>query len=227
MKKIDITEGQISLWDIEITKINEKITEVKPFGTVLASKITKEEILKEYLNSANKIVKTSAGRYIVQKNNENLHLTSSGELDFKTNGEISILPIDEILYSRNDEEVNDKQKKILEDIKSNKQDPIVVKRYGDKNYIVITKNETISINQKGWILLFNCKAIYKPNEVIEENKDILDSEIEIGNRVKINYKGLDYIGKVVRIYGPGKCTINVSFNNMQTAFYKEKVKKVC
>lgn len=227
MKKVDITEGQISLWDIEITKTNEKITEVKPFVTVLASKITKEEILKEYLNSANKIIKTSAGRYIVQKNNENLHLTSSGELDFKTNGEISILPIDEILYSRNDEEVNDKQKKILEDIKSNKQDPIIVKRYGDKNYIVITKNETISINQKGWILLFNGKAIYKPNEVVEENKDILDSEIEIGNRVKINYKGLDYIGKVVRIYGPGKCTINVSFNNMQTAFYREKVKKVC
>lgn len=227
MKKVEITEGQISLWDIEITKTNEKITEVKPFVTVLASKITKEEILKEYLNSANKIIKTSAGRYIVQKNNENLHLTSSGKLDFKTNGEISILPIDEILYSRNYEEVNDKQKKILEDIKSNKQDPIVVKRYGDKNYIVITKNETISINQKGWILPFNGKAIYKPNEVVEENKDILDSEIEIGNRVKINYKGLDYIGKVVRIYGHGKCTINVSFNNMQTAFYKEKVKKVC
>lgn len=227
MKKVDITEGQISLWDIEITKTNEKITEVKPFVTVLVSKITKEEILKEYLNSANKIIKTSAGRYIVQKDNENLHLTSSGELDFKTNGEIAILPIDEILYSRNDEEVNDKQMKILEDIKSNKQDPIVVKRYGDKNYIVITKNETISINQKGWISPFNGKAIYKPNEVVEENKDILDSEIEIGNRVKINYKGLDYIGKVVRIYGPGKCTINVSFNNMQTAFYREKVKKVC
>lgn len=227
MKKVDITEGQISLWDIEIPKTNENITKVKPFATVLASQITKEEILKGYLNSANKIIKTSAGRYIVQKNNENLHLTSSGELDFKTNGEISILPIDEILYSRNDEEVNDKQKKILEDIQSNKQDPIVVKRYGDKNYIVITKNETISINQKGWILPFNGEAIYKPNEVVEENKDSLDIEIEIGNRVKINYKGLDYIGKVVRIYGPGKCTINVSFNNMQTAFYREKVKKVC
>lgn len=97
----------------------------------------------------------------------------------------------------------------------------LIKRYGDKNYIVITDDETLAINPKGWILNFKSEAIFNENEIIK------DKVIEVGDTVKVEYGGKEHIGKVVHIYGPGNCTLNVVFDNKHTAFYRDNVKLVC
>lgn len=53
-----------------------------------------------------------------------------------------------------------------------------------------------------------------------------DKIIEIGDTVKVEYNGKKYIGKVKSIYGVNNCTLNIIFNNMHTAFYKNNVQLV-
>lgn len=228
MKKVQ-EEVQLSLWDIEIpkkevsfTKIDEKITKMdQSFTKSPPGEIVEKDILNKYMSAALKIIKTCAGRFIVYQDDCCIHFTGKGEIDFKTVVDTPILPIDKILYSKYDESVNEIQKKVLNKIKSKYNVKEVIKRYGDKNYIVITEDETISINPKGWILNFRGAAIFNENEVLK------DKLIEIGDTVKVEYGGKEHIGEVVNIYGPGNCTVNVVFNNKHTAFYKDNVKLVC
>ena len=228
MKKVQ-AEGQLSLWDIEIpkkevsfTKIDEKetkmdhsFTKVTPGGTV------EEAILNKYRDTADKIIKTCSGRYIVHINNGSIHHTGKGDIDFKTETLTPILPIDKILYSKNDELINEIQKKVLLRLKNENNVKQVIKRYGDKNYIVITDDETLAINPKGWILNFKSEAIFNENEIVK------DKVIEVGDTVKVEYGGKEHLGKVVHIYGPGNCTLNVVFDNKHTAFFRDNVKIVC
>lgn len=228
MKKVQ-AEGQLSLWDIEIpkkevsfTKIDEKatkmdhsFTKVTPGGTV------EEDILNKYRDTADKIIKTCSGRYIVHINNGSIHHTGKGDIDFKTETLTPILPIDKILYSKNDELINEIQKKVLLRLKNENNVKQVIKRHGDKNYIVITDDETLAINPKGWILNFKSEAIFNENEIVK------DKVIEVGDTVKVEYGGKEHLGKVVHIYGPGNCTLNVVFDNKHTAFFRDNVKIVC
>ena len=79
--------------------------------------------------------------------------------------------------------------------------------------------------------------IYKNNEVvfqndIEEFKDSKEEikndgeEIQLGSNVRVNYHNKEYIGKVVKIYGPSNKIANVIFNGMHSAFYMDHVQKV-
>ena len=192
MKKVQV-EGQLSLWDIEIPKKEISFTKID-------EKVTKMD------HSFTKV--TPGG-------------TVEGDIDFKTETLTPILPIDKILYSKNDELINEIQKKVLLRLKSENNVKQVIKRYGDKNYIVITDDETLSINPKGWILNFKSEAIFNENEIIK------DKVIEVGDTVKVEYGGKEHLGKVVHIYGPGNCTLNVVFDNKHTAFFRGNVKIVC
>lgn len=228
MKKVQV-EGQLSLWDIEIpkkevsfTKIDEKVTKMdRSFTKVTPGGTVEEDILNKYRDTADKIIKTCSGRYIVHINNGSIHHTGKGDIDFKTETLTPILPIDKILYSKNDELINEIQKKVLLRLKSENNVKQVIKRYGDKNYIVITDYETLAINPKGWILNFKSEAIFNENEIIK------DKVIEVGDTVKVEYGGKEHLGKVVHIYGPGNCTLNVVFDNKHTAFFRDNVKIVC
>lgn len=235
MKKVQ-EEGQLSLWDIEIPKKEVSFTKMDEKVTVLDNKITKmdqsftklppggtveEDILNKYRDTADKIIKTCSDRYIVHINNGSIHHTGKGDIDFKTETLTPILPIDKILYSKNDELINEIQKKVLLRLKSENNVKQVIKRYGDKNYIVITDDETLAINPKGWILNFKSGAIFNENEIIK------DKVIEVGDTVKVEYGGKEHLGKVVHIYGPGNCTLNVVFDNKHTAFFRGNVKIVC
>ena len=228
MKKVQ-AEGQLSLWDIEIpkkevsfTKMDKKITKMdQAFTNLPPGGTVEEDILNKYMDAALKIIRTCGGRFIVYQDNGSIHFTGKGDIDFKTETHTPILPIDKILYSKHDESVNETQKKTLERVKSQYNVKQVIKRYVDKNFIVITEEETISINPKGWILNFKGAAIFNENEVLK------DRLIGVGDTVKVEYGGKEHIGKVVHIYGPGNCTLNVVFDNKHTAFYRDNVKLVC
>lgn len=214
MKKLKITEGQLSLWDIKVP--SEPVKE----KSSTSCETVESNIVKKYMDNALKIIKTCAGRYVVYLENGSIHFTGTGEKDFYTETHPPVLPIDTILYSKIDEEVNKKQKRTLLKVKEEYEVINIVKRHGDKNYIVITKDETLAINPKGWILNFKGEAIYKDEEVIK------DREIVVGDTVKVQYEGKDYIGEVCRIYGPGDCTLNIIFGDKHTAFYRDCVKLV-
>lgn len=82
MKKVQV-EGQLSLWDIEIpkkeisfTKIDEKVTKMDhSFTKVTPGGTVEEDILNKYRDTADKIIKTCSGRYIVHINNGSIHHT--------------------------------------------------------------------------------------------------------------------------------------------------------
>lgn len=218
----EILYGQLSVWDIEIAK-EEVFTnheeKVKTIEELSCKDIVGKTIINNYIDHAKKIIKTCSGRYFVQLENETIHFTKLGVIDFKTEKQLSILPTDEIVYARDDETTNNIQKRILLKVKSENNIKKLIKRYGDKNYIVITENDTLSINEKGWILSFD-EAIYKENEILK------NKIVEIGDIVKVKYEEQEYIGEVVSMYGPENSTLNIVFDNKHTAFYRDSVSLV-
>lgn len=224
MKKGFIEVGQISLFETpQVT--NEKKEELKEVEISLEDNKRRdplENILNEYKSIAEKIIKLWGNRYSVTLGEETIYFTGEGKEEYRTNIKRAILPLDEIIFSKYDEEVNKLQKDTLEEIKLQYDVDKVVKRYGDSSYIAITKTgKAISVNAKGWIIAYENKAKYREEDIVNSEKE--DVVIEVGSSVKVNYKGLDHKGKVVSIYGPGNETMNVVFDGMHTAFYKGNV----
>lgn len=217
-----ILHGQLSVWDIETAKeevVTKHKKEVKTTEELPHKDIVGKTIINNYIDHAKKIIKTCSGRYFVQLENETIHFTKLGVIDFKTKKQPSILQTDEIMYAKDDEATNNLQKRILLKVKSENNIKKIIKRYGDRNYIVITENDTLSINEKGWILSFD-EAIYKESEVLK------NKIIKIGDIVKVKYKQAEYIGEVVNMYGPKNSTLNIVFDNKHTAFYRDSVSLV-
>lgn len=220
-------EGQLSVFDLNIPKeelfITTKVIKIPETHKKISNEIDEydKKLLSKYLDQSNKIVKTKEGRFILQLENDVLHLSKNGDLDFKTKKFPPITPGSRILKAKNDVEPTEFQKEILSKFCIKNDFEKVIKRKGDKNFIVIANNEAITINEKGWILNFKEKAVYLEEEIISQK------DIKIDNMVKINYKGQSYAGKVKNIYGSNNCTINVVFDNKHTAFFKEHVKLIC
>lgn len=213
MSRIPIEMGQVSIFDIPINEPKPKIKE-----TTVDIDFDKS-IINTYRYRANKIVKTFAGRYLVFEEDEVIHLTKEGKEDFRSLGSPSILPMDSILFSVKDEPVNELQNRRLEQFSVENDVDKVIKRFGDKNYILITKEgRTLGINPKGWIIPYESKAVYKD---IDEN-----NEITVGKHVRVTYKDIIYEGVATRIYGLNNTTINVSFAGSNTAFYRGNVKLI-
>lgn len=227
MKKGYIEVGQISLFETsQVT--NEKKEEIKKVEILLEDnkKLDPlENILNEYKAAAEKIIKLWGNRYSVTLGEEIIYFTAEGKEEYRTNTKRAILPLDEIIFSKYDEEVNQLQKDMLEEIKLQYDVDKVIKRYGDSSYIAITKaGKAISVNAKGWIIAYENKAKYREEDIINYKDE--DVVIEVGSSVKVNYKEIDHRGKVVRIYGPGNETMNVVFNGIHTAFYKWNVQLI-
>lgn len=219
-----VINGQLAIWDIEIKKFMEEVSKKetiqKSKGIVQNEKAIVSEILKEY-PGAERVVEFS-GRILVKLEKETIHISkAAGEVDFKTDKFPPIPYTAEILFSKFDEEVNEIQKEVLKDFKIKNKVEKVIKRFGDKNYIVITKDKTIAINPSGWIIDFKGQAKYKEDEVIP-----VKTKIEVGDTVEVEFKGVKHIGKVCRIYGPGNCTINVVYDKKHTTWYKDYVRLV-
>lgn len=229
MKNLNF-DGQLTIWDIKIfqrenlNKKNEgKIQKSEKAVTKSKKKLVEldNKILKKYLDRANRIIKTYEGRFWIELENETIHLTKNGEFDFKTNKFPQAIPYThEIIFSKYDETTNKLQKEILSKVVLENNVKKVIKRFGDKNFIVITENNVLAINPQGWILDFKGQAKFKENEIVSNR------EFKKGDLVVIEYNKKKYIGEVYSIYGQNRCTVNVKFANKHTAFFKEKVQLI-
>lgn len=229
-----IIEGQVSIFDLTVMTPKEEVKKV-----IEIDENTDDEIINKYKSIAIRIIKCFGGRYSIETEKERIMLYRNGKEDYRTNELRALLPMDKILFAREDFKVNDKQEQLLEEFNKTRNIDKVIKRFGDSSYIVITKDGNCGINvhvinNKGWIVDYKDKPIYKDEEVIFKNdKEELKHDngeiqndiktIEIGSIVKVKCQNKEYIGKVVRIYGPSNKTVNVIFNGMHSAFYMDHI----
>lgn len=234
---IQVIEGQVSIFDLPVITPKEEVKKV-----IEIDKNTDNEIINKYKSIALRIIKCFGGRYSIETEKERIMLYRNGKEDYRTNEVRALLPMDNILFAKEDFKVNDKQEQLLEEFEKTRNIDKVIKRFGDYSYIVITKDSSCGINihvinNKGWIIDYKDNPIYKDEEVIFKNdKEELQHDkeknqnniktIEVGSVVKVKYQNKEYIGKVVRVYGPGNKTVNVIFNGMHSAFYMDHVESV-
>lgn len=231
---LDVIEGQVSIFDLPVMTPKEEVKKI-----IEIDENADDEIINKYKSIAIKIIKCFGGRYSIETEKERIMLYRNGKEDYRTNELRALLPMDNILFAREDFKVNDKQEQLLEEFNKTRNIDKVIKRFGDYSYIVITKDgncriNTHVINNKGWIVDYKDKPIYKDEEVIfkndneefkHDNGEIQNDikTIEIGSIVKVKYQNKEYIGKVVRIYGPSNKTVNVIFNGIHSAFYMDHI----
>ena len=108
MKKIDIIEGQIDLFNISIQE------PVKPKEKIIVEKLEiKEEkfqgIINLYKESCNRIVKRISGALLVGFEDKTMHFNSKGITEFDLSPDVGLMPGDEILFANEDRELNDMQ----------------------------------------------------------------------------------------------------------------------
>lgn len=225
----------------EITKTEEKVTENEDFIRISLKEITTIENEKtekpleltvkqqEFLDK-NKIYENenlsrvisycSGGLGIeLQEGSEfkTLYVNTEGKEEFTKNKKLPILPMDNIIYYKNELKANEIQEKKLLSLKQENNYLKEIRRKGDENIIAELPGRTISINSIGWVLEFQeVKAIYSEDEVIQNEKiDIKDiqSKVKVGDIIESTYSGKIIVGRVIRVYGPCNETLNIIFDN--------------
>ncbi|EDS77306.1 conserved hypothetical protein [Clostridium botulinum C str. Eklund] len=209
-----VHEGQISIFDIQVTKAAKKTTE-KPreiINKVTPVKIEKNvnpleltELQQKFLNehsvmkneNLSRLIKYCSGGFgielIAPGGFKTIYVNKQGIEEFKFDKRINVLPMDQVLYYKHELKINDLQENGLKTIKEKYRDLREIRRKGDENIIVELEDKVISINPLGWILEFdNVQAIYSPNEVIQEhNKELkifdikqMQKSVKVGDRVQ-------------------------------------------
>lgn len=229
MKKINLIEGQVNLFDLPIQDTvnpKEKIIEIKEDNF--------KEIINLYKESCNRIIKRVSGALLVGFQDRTMYFNKQGIHEFDLRSDVELMPGDEIILANEDKELNDLQLKKLNDMKVTE----YIKRKGDSN-IIIPGEKTIVINPKGWVIEYEQKPKYHENEIFVtemtiESTDLANkitkvnaniTEFQIDDSVEIEYQGIKSTGKVVRVYNNGE-TINVAWEGKHTAFYYKNIKKI-
>lgn len=256
-------EGQLSLWDIEITqkpkeitKTEEKVTENEDLFTISLKEITaienektkrplELEVKQQEFLQKNKIFENenlirvisycSGGLGIeIQEGIEfkTIYVNAEGKEEFTKNKKLPVLPMDKIIYYKNELKANEIQEKKLLSLKQENNDLKEIRRKGDENIIAELPGRTISINSIGWVLEFQgVKVIYSEDEVVQneiiDKKDI-QSKVKVGDIIESTYSGKVIVGRVIRVYGPCNETLNILFDNEKrhTAIPKLMVNKI-
>jgi hypothetical protein len=220
--KFDVIEGQINLFDLPI---QENIKPKEPVAKCEPKENSFKEIINLYKESCNRIVKTVSGALMVELDDKTMYFNQNCENEFNLGTNIGLIPADEIILVNKDKELNDVQLKKLKEINPEK----YIKRKGEANIIIPTNSKTITITNRGWVLEWNMKPVYKEDEVftfkntLEKNQD--NEELNIGDKVEFEYEGQSCKGRIVSVYNSG-LTVNVVWNHKHTAFYYKCVKKV-
>ena len=236
MKSI-VVDGQISLFE-EQPKINNIIPSKEEY---MDNAIFKE-LIKKYKDTCTRIAKVENKLY-VEIEDQTLSFEADGEPGRIFVKDMLLRPKDEILVDTEHKPINEKQIKALKKIQTDK----FIKRNGDNNILIQYKNFCIAIYPSGHFAKWKSEAVYKDDEVYSiseiENINKMHEEIKedpnvkelikadeseeyfkLGDKVSFNYHG-PQIGEIVRIYNNGD-TVNVSWDNKQTAFYYKSVVKI-
>lgn len=236
MKSI-VIDGQLSLFEEHPKVINIINTKEENKDNQIF-----KDIIEKYRDTCTRIAKVERKLY-VEANNQTLSFESDGEASHIFVKNMLLRPKDEILVANEYKPINDKQIKTLRKIQTDK----FIKRKSDNNILIQYDNFCVAIYPSGKFAKWKSAAVYSDNEVysIDEIENInmmyeeikqdlkVEEEIEIkkpeenlklGDKVSFNYEG-SQVGEVVRIYNKGE-TVNVRWNNKQTAFYYKSVVKI-
>lgn len=232
MKSI-VVDGQLSLFDEQ-----PKVVNIIPTKEENKDNAIFKELIDKYRDKCTRIVKVEKKLY-VEIGDQTLSYEADGEPGGIFIRDMLLRPKDEILVANEYKPINDKQIKTLRKIQTDK----FIKRKSDNNILIQYDNFCMAIYPSGKFAKWKSAAVYSDNEVYSMNEiesinklneevvqdpipDVIndDEELHLGDRVSFNYDGMQ-IGKIARIYNNGE-TVNVSWNNRQTAFYYKSVVKI-
>lgn len=232
MKSI-VVDGQLSLFDEQPKVVSIISTKEKNKDNPIF-----KELIDKYRYKCTRIVKVEKKLY-VEIGDQTLSYEADGEPGGIFIRDMLLRPKDEILVANEYKPINDKQIKTLRKIQTDK----FIKRKSDNNILIQYDNFCMAIYPSGKFAKWKSAAVYSDNEVYSMNEiesinklneevvqdpipDVIndDEELHLGDRVSFNYDGMQ-IGKIARIYNNGE-TVNVSWNNRQTAFYYKSVVKI-
>lgn len=246
---------QLSIWDINITESKEKVTENTACVTEFINKVTttandktinplkpteeQQKFLDQNKTMENenlsRIIKYSGGGLGIEVNAEEgvrtIYLNRAGEQEFIKDKRLAVLPMDKILYYKEDLQPNSLQEEKLREIKTKYNGAKIVKRKGDLNILVEVPRKVISINPVGWVLEFyEVQAVYEDSEVIKDNvaEDLqhIQQGVKLGDFVQAMYGKEVIEGKIIREYGLGNEILNIIFDNKHTAIGRSHVLKI-
>lgn len=237
MKSI-VVDGQLSLFDEQPKVVNIILTKEENKDNTIF-----KELIDKYGKTCTRIAKVEQKLY-VEINGETLSFEADGEPGGIFIRDMLLRPKDEILVANEYKSITAEQIKTL---KNKMHIDKFIKRKSDNNILIQYDNFCMAIYPSGKFAKWKSEAVFKENEVygIDEIEDInkINEEIEedpkvegvteiseseetlrLGDKVKFNYDGPKE-GNIVRIYNKGE-TVNVSWDNKQTAFYYKSVVKI-
>ena len=237
MKSI-VVDGQLSLFDEQ-----PKVVNIIPTKEENKDNPIFRELIDKYRDKCTRIVKVEKKLY-VEIGDQTLSYEADGEPGGIFIKDILLRPKDEILVANEYKHITSEQ---IKTIKNKMHVDKFIKRKADNNVLIQYKNFCMAIYPNGHFAKWKSPAVYSDNEVysIDEIEDInkINEEIEedpkleevieiseseeilrLGDKVKFNYDGPKE-GNIVRIYNKGE-TVNVSWDNKQTAFYYKSVVKI-
>lgn len=248
----DIPKKTAMITKIEenITKITDSYTETGDLYSKLSINIVYEEIEKPL----NLLILTEEQRGFISKNkvleNDNLqrlihyggggigieilqegklltqYINKDGKKEFLIEKRSPVLPMDKILYAKEDLSLNEVQQQKLK--KLHKSALKIIKRFGDENIILKFENKVTMINFIGWVLDF--RKIEDKNKTIDtDQRESFEKNIKVGDKVEFEYRNKRFLGEVYSNYGPANCTLNIIYNyngKKHTAINKSSVIRV-
>lgn len=223
-----------------ISKKNEK--HIKPLELTDSQQefLNKNDVMKND-NLYRVLIYPSGGLGIETKAGDKfrtIYVNGQGKKEFESNKKSLVIPMDKIIYYKEDLKPNELQEEKLKQLKKLMNIIKVIKRNGDENIIIELEERILVINSKGWILPFNeCKAIYSNKEVVNLIKEKKCNTVDlrtIQNNVKVGdvvqaYHGKDLIqGKITHIYGGCNESLCIIFDDGKkyTAIPRIAVKKI-
>lgn len=232
-----VVDGQLSLFDEQ-----PKVVNIIPTKEENKDNTIFKELIDKYRDKCTRIVKVEKKLY-VEINGQTLSFKPDGEPGGIFIKDMLLRPKDEIIIDNEYKPINDKQIKTLRKIQTDK----FIKRKSDSNILIQYDNFCIAVYPSGRFAKWKSAAVYSDNEVYSMNEienikqiheeikedpkvegvtEISESEetLRLGDKVKFNYDGPKE-GNIVRIYNKGE-TVNVSWDNKQTAFYYKSVVKI-
>ena len=229
----DIIEGQLSLFETppsiysNVAKVKEENKDNPIF----------KDLVNKYRDTCSRIAQVEK-KLFIEIGDKTISFEPDGKESNVFIKDMLLRPKDKILVANEYKPINDKQIKTLNrftDIDK------VIKRKSDNNILIQYDNFCIAVYPSGHFAKWKSAAVYEDdevysideieniNEIFSVSKEVEEIEkteeaLKLGDKVEFDYHGLKQ-GEIVRIYNKGE-TVNVCWDNKQTAFYYKSVTKI-
>ena len=236
MKSI-VVEGQISLFEAppiiysNVVKAKEENKDNPIF----------KDLVNKYRDTCSRIAQVEK-KLFIEIGDKTISFEPDGKEGNTFIKDMLLRPKDEILVANEYKPITSDQ---IRTVKNKMQTDKFIKRKSDNNILIQYDNFCMAIYPSGHFAKWKSAAVYEDDEVYsideienindmfseseddpEEVKEIEESEeaLKLGDRVSFDYHGPKE-GEIVRIYNKGE-TVNVCWDNKQTAFYYKSVTKI-